>query len=114
MALLTVKQLADKGLFTLINMGEEPDRKISGPYCCDLLSIAMGRAPADSAWVTVMANINTLAVASLTDAACIILAEGAAFDEAVKEKAKQQGITVFAADRPVFEAALSIWQELNA
>lgn len=111
---LTVRQLAEEELFTLVNMGSDPDRTIIEPYCCDLLSIAMGHAPADSAWVTVMANINTLAVASLTDAACIILAEGAAFDEAVKEKAAEQGITVFSSGLPVFRAALKVYEALNA
>ena len=49
--------------------------KISKLFCCDLLSIAMGKLPENSAWVTVMANINTLAVAMLAEAACIIFAE---------------------------------------
>ena len=44
------------------------------PFCCDLLSVAMGKAPAGCAWVTVMGNMNTLAVATLADAACGIAA----------------------------------------
>ena len=40
---------------------------VSRIFCCDLLSIAMGKAPAGCAWVTVMGNKNTVAVASLTD-----------------------------------------------
>ena len=64
-----------------------PRREISRVFCCDLLSIAMGKAPADGVWVTVMGNRNTLAVASLTDTACIILAEGVSLDEATLEKA---------------------------
>ncbi len=111
---MTVKELTEKGIFQLVNLGDDPDREISAPYCCDLLSVAMGRAPAGSAWVTVMANVNSLAVASLTDAACIILAEGAAFDDMGKAKAAQQGITVLATDQPVFEAALAVYREMNA
>ena len=72
---MTLKQLIDKNIFTLLNTGDDTERQITTPFCCDLLSIAMGRAPAGCAWVTVMANMNTLAVASLADAACIILAE---------------------------------------
>ena len=53
-----------------------PEREITRIFCCDLLSIAMSKAPAGGVWVTVMGNRNTLAVASLTDTACIILAEG--------------------------------------
>ena len=51
---------------------------------------AMGRAPAGCAWVTVMANMNTLAVAALTDTACVILAEGAVLDDAARDVYKRQ------------------------
>ena len=83
-------------------------REIRRVYCCDLLSVAMGHAPADSAWVTVMGNINTLAVVALTDAACVVLAGGARLDEAALAKARQQQITVLATELPIFEAALAV------
>lgn len=111
---MTVKDLIDSGIFTLFNEGDDPERAISKPYCCDLLSVAMGRAPAGCAWVTVMGNLNTLAVASLTDAACVILAEGVALDENAQAKAKQQGITVLRTQEPVFDAALAVYQLLHA
>ena len=105
---MTIKELIDSGLFKTINVGDDTDRNISGLFCCDLLSIAMGRAPAGCAWVTVMANMNTLAVAALTDTACVILAEGAVLDDAARKKALDQEITVLSTDMPVFEAALKI------
>ena len=52
-----------------------PEREVTRVFCCDLLSIAMSRAPSDSVWVTVMGNKNTVAVASLADVACIVLAD---------------------------------------
>lgn len=87
-----------------------PDREVSRIFCCDLLSVAMGRAPADGIWVTVMGNKNTLAVASLTDTACIIVAEGAELDEACVEKAKEEGIAVAVTDLPVFDMALAVYK----
>lgn len=68
---MTVRDLIDTHLFELKNAGDDSDaeREITRVFCCDLLSVAMGKAPAGCAWVTVMANINTLAVASLTDTA---------------------------------------------
>ena len=89
------------------------EREITTPFCCDLLSVAMGKAPAGCAWVTVMGNMNTLAVATLADAACIILAEGAALDETARKKAEQQDIMVLATEEPVFEAALWVWQQMQ-
>ncbi len=110
---MTVKQLIDKEMFHVINAGEETEREITGVFCCDLLSIAMGKAPADSAWVTVMGNVNTIAVATLADVACVIIAEGAALDEVARARAKEQGVTVLTTDRPIFESALSVYRELH-
>lgn len=105
---MTVQELMDRELFGVVNKGDGLDREITTPFCCDLLSIAMGRAPSGCAWVTVMGNMNTLAVAALTDAACVILAEGAVLDEVAKKKAADQEITVLSTDMPIFEAALTI------
>lgn len=88
----------------------DPGREISRIFCCDLLSIAMGKAPADGVWVTVMGNRNTLAVASLTDTACIVLAEGVSLDDGTLKKAGAEGIAVLSTDLPVFDAALAVYQ----
>ena len=77
-----------------------PEREISRIFCCDLLSIAMSRAPADGVWVTVMGNRNTLAVASLTDTACVV--------EGTLSKAGEEGIAILATELPVFDIALKI------
>lgn len=111
---MTVQNLLESGVFRTVNVGENPDRAITVPFCCDLLSIAMGKAPAGCAWVTVMGNMNTLAVASLADAACIIMAESAVLDEMAMKKAKEQEITVLATELPIFEAALKVYQMQNA
>jgi hypothetical protein len=100
--------------FQVLNQGENDQREISVPFCCDLLSIAMGKMPADSAWVTVMGNMNTLAVAALADAACIILAEGSRLDGSALEKAREQKITVLTTNLPIFDAAYKVYHKLNA
>lgn len=110
---MTVQELMDSGIFGVVNTGSGLDREITKPFCCDLLSIAMGRAPEGCAWVTVMGNMNTLAVASLADAACVIMAEGAVLDEVAKRKAAEQEITVLQTEEPIFEAALAVWQKLQ-
>ena len=110
---MKVQQLIDSGRFRVINEGDGGEREITTPFCCDLLSVAMGRAPSGCAWVTVMGNMNTLAVATLADAACVIMAEGTELDEIAVKKAKDQDITVLGTEEPVFEAALWIWQEMH-
>lgn len=55
---MTVKELTLTDNYEIVHLGD-PEAVISEPYCCDLLSIAMGNAPAASAWCTVMSNMNT-------------------------------------------------------
>lgn len=110
---MTVRELIREGAFEVLNEGKNLEQEITGPFCCDLLSLAMGRAQKGCAWVTVMAHQNVLAVASLTGAACVILAEGVLPEEAVVHKAAKQDITVLRTGLPVFEAALSVWRLLE-
>lgn len=107
--MLTTQRLTEKG-FTVLSQGE--DREITSVYCGDLLSIVMGRAPADSAWVTMMGNVNAVAVAVLADTACVIVAEGLAVDPVAVEKAKSQGVWLLSSPLPVLEAALSVKEAL--
>lgn len=106
MKLRTVLELPD----CQVLVQGDPEREISKVFCCDLLSIAMGKAPANSVWVTVMGNKNTLAVASLTDTACIILAEGVTLDEGTLKQAETEGIAVLASGLPVFDMALQVYK----
>lgn len=110
---MIVEELIQKSGFCVINRGEHLSQVIAKPFCCDLLSIAMSKTPASSAWVTVMGNINTLAVASLTEAACVILAEGICLDEPAQEKARSEGLTVLGTTLPIFEAAMIVNNLIN-
>ena len=108
---MTIKQLVDSGLFKPVNIADD-SREISKVFCCDLLSVAMSKAPADGCWITVMANINTLAVASLTDCSCIVIAEGTVVEAQVLDTAVQQGISLFQTDLPIFDAGLKVQEKL--
>ena len=105
---MTVGEAAEKLGFEILAGGEGLDREIKGVFCCDLLSLAMSRAKADDAWVTVMGNLNVVAVASLTDVSCAILAEGMKADADAIEKARTQGVALLCSDMPVFETAKAI------
>ena len=106
---MVVNKIAELEGFKVLINGKAMDREISGIYCCDLLSVAMGKAPAGSCWCTVMANMNTLAVASLTDCSCIVLCHNAKCDENMMLKAETEGITVFSTEMPIFEASQAIY-----
>jgi hypothetical protein len=91
----------------------DAEREITSVYCGDLLSIVMSKAPADSAWVTVMGNVNSVAVATLAEISVIILAENAVMDSVALEKAVSEEINVLRTEHPVFETALNIYNGLN-
>lgn len=81
------------------------DREVSGCYIGDLLSWVMGRAKENDAWITIMNNINIVAVAELSGAACIILCEGVGLTEDVIRKADEEEVVIFCSDKTAYELA---------
>lgn len=110
---MNVAQLAGLPGITALQISEG-DRLVSEVYCCDLLSWAMSRAPENGVWVTVMSNLNTLAVASLCDVSAVIIAEGASVEEALVNKARQQGLNLLRCDASIFACAKQIDAALAA
>ena len=90
-----------------------PEREITGAYIGDLLSWVMGRAEQGDVWITIMSNINTVAVATLTDASCILLAEGVMLDENALEAAKSKEVNVLSTKMTAYEAAIRTKEALN-
>ena len=84
----------------------DSERKISGAYCGDLLSWVMGHAQSGDAWITIMSNINTVAVASLADVSCIILAEGVKPESDVIKTAEEKGINILSSSKSVYEISV--------
>ncbi len=102
---MTVNDLCNIEGFSPLTL-PEGDREINGVYIGDLLSWVMGKARCDNAWITIMSNINTLAVASLTDVACIILAEGVILEDDIKNAADSKGINVVTSAYSAYDTAL--------
>ena len=104
---MTVQQLVDRLGFTAHAL---PDggREITGVYIGDLLSWVMGRAGADEAWITIMSNRNIVAVATLADTACILLAEGVVPDEGVAQLAQDKGINLLTSPYSAYDTALRL------
>lgn len=90
------------------------DREVTGCYAGDLLSWVMSHAQYGDVWVTIMSNLNVIAVASLTECACVILAEGVEPDADVLNVAREKGITVFSDSRSTYELCCLVGQCLNA
>ena len=104
---MTVEQLATMESFKPICMYDK-DREILGGYAGDLLSWVMGRAKEGDAWVTIMSNVNIVAVCTLADPACIILAEGVEPDAETLKRAEQQGVNILSTELDTFSACVKI------
>lgn len=101
---MTVKALEEHG-FLPVSL-PEPDREITGVYIGDLLSWVMGRAKSGDAWITIMSNINILAVASLADTACIIAAEDVEITDDIAKAAEGKGINILSFSGSAYDAAV--------
>ncbi len=101
---MTVAELSGKLSLRIITM-PDGDRPIRGAYIGDLLSWVMGRAQEDNAWITIMSNLNILAVASLSDVSCILLCEGVEPDAAVMEAVAGKNINILSSPLPAYALA---------
>ena len=101
---MTVREMAEKLSLTSITVGDA-DRAFDGVYIGDLLSWVMGRAESGNVWITIMSNINIVAVATLADVACIVLAEGVTLDDNVRTTAEQKGVNIFTTEMTAYEIA---------
>ncbi len=104
---MTIKEMADLLGLTSISL-PSPERKIDGVYVGDLLSWVMGRAEADNAWITIMSNINVIAVASLSDVSTVILSEGVTLDAEVKALADEKNVNVLSTELSTYDIAIRL------
>lgn len=104
---MNTKELVNKLNLKILVEGDT-DRDITDCYIGDLLSWVMGRAPMDSVWLTVMGNINSIAVATLADVSCILLVENSSLDEQAKQKAQAVGVTILQSEENAYSLAVKI------
>ena len=104
---MTVNELKDQ-LNLKVLVEDDLGREVTDCYVGDLLSWVMGRAPADSAWLTVMGNINSIAVATLADVSCIILVENAALDDNARQKAEMHGVNILTTEENSYRLAVAL------
>ncbi len=89
---MKIKNLADKIGMTI--KSGSGDKEVSGVYVCDLLSWVISHAKPNDLWVTVINNVNIIAVASLADVACIVIPENINIDENVLKIAEEKDVTI--------------------
>ncbi len=98
---MTVRDIISALSLEVLCKGDS-DREVTGGYCGDLLSWVMGRAPAGSAWFSVMGNVNAIAVCVLADLPCLILCDNAALDDAARTRADTEGVAVLRSTKDIY------------
>lgn len=91
----------------------DPEREVTGGYTGDLLSWVMGSVEEGDAWVTIMSNINVIAVASLREVACVVLAAGVTLEEKDLQTAAEKEINVLSSPLQAFELCNLIGEALK-
>ena len=79
-------------------------------YASDLLSCVMAGAKGQSVWVTLQAHANVVAVSALLEVSAVIITENAMPEQAVIDKANQEGITLLSTDQPTFYVVGKLWE----
>ena len=107
----TVKDLLNIPGFTAVCRGNE-DTPVTGGYIGDLLSVVMGNMEQGQVWLTVQSHMNIVAVASLREAAAIVITHDFEPEEDTVEAAREEGITLLKTSLNPFEAAKLLMKEL--
>lgn len=84
------------------------NKSFDGVYVGDLLSRAMSHVEADNIWVTIMSNVNVVAVATLTEPAAIVLAEGVVLMPDALAGATENGITVLSSPLSAYDICVRL------
>ncbi|MBR7032457.1 MAG: hypothetical protein IKI03_02345 [Clostridia bacterium] len=84
------------------------DGCFEGVYAGDFLSRAMSRVGAGDLWITIMNNVNVIAVASLTDASAVLLAEDVSLMPDALDAAREKDVTVLSSGMSVYELCVAL------
>ncbi len=108
---MKMTEIADKLKLIPLTVNEDVDtHDIQSAYQSDLLSCVICAAGDKSIWVTLINNINIVAVAKLLDIPVIIITEGALPDEATIDRARLEGISVYSSPKGNYQIAGELWE----
>lgn len=109
---MKTSELEKLGFECLQNQFE--DVEIAGGYTSDLLSDVMANLSENQVLITIQAHKNTVAVASLADAAAIVFCHGRKVSDDVVAVAAQEGIALFSSSDNQYNTTYRIAKFLGA
>ena len=102
---MNLKEIAEK--LTLVNLTPETDSRqvtdVTAGHACDLLSDVLANAPAGGILVTIQVHLNVIAVCVHAGLSAVIFAAGMVPEDAVKQKAVEEGLVLYSTGEPTFD-----------
>ncbi|PKM66309.1 MAG: hypothetical protein CVU95_11660 [Firmicutes bacterium HGW-Firmicutes-2] len=90
---------------TVVTQSLYENNEVLSGFVGDLLSVVMGKAKEQCAWITIQGHINIIAVGTLINVGCIIVTEGFKVDEDAIKKANEEDIVIMTTQLSSYEAA---------
>lgn len=106
---MTVEELSGILKAKLISRGNMK-RKISGGMVCDVMSLSLVRGYSGMAWVCQRADMNTLAAAVMTDAACVIFPQSTNISDEMIQRAESEQLSVLLTPKGAFEVVGQMYE----
>jgi len=110
---MTTEQIVKALELKVYTGGDMSTQEVTGGYVSDLLSDVMGHAKEGEVWITLQSHVNVVAIASLKELAAIVLVKGIKPEQAVLEKAEEEGISVLGTLEDTFTISGKLFQLLN-
>ena len=106
--MITLDQVA-QALDLEVLVGDDlSSRPVAGGYACDMLSWVMAHAQPTDVWMTILNSINVIAVAVLTDCACVLLTESVDLPADVAARATEKEVVVLRTKDSTYEASAKL------
>ena len=93
----------------LVTNDDTLENEYSGIYVGDLLSNVMANVQEDNLLITIMCNLNTIAVASLRDVPIIVFCENKKATDEMIDKANELNIAILETSLPAAEVVIKTY-----
>lgn len=110
---MTIQQLIDRLSLELLTPQLDTSGTFYDAYSSDLLSAALAKVTENHVWITVQVHQNILGVASIKQAAAIILSESLMPDKDLISKAQEKGIVILLSPYTSFETSGMLYNLLK-
>lgn len=104
----TLDQIVKALEFEVLVEGDLSTREVKSGYACDMLSWVMAHAQPTDIWMTILNSINVIAVAVLTECACVLLTEHVELPEDVAARARDKNVIVLRTRWSTYEACAKL------